>query len=522
MGQGTETVHETPTLKMADPHGPAGGHQRCCHDHGHLGHHHHAPVETSSGRSLLVAMALNLAIPSAQVAGGILANSVALLSDAAHNFSDLAALVIAYAAFVIARRGATVRHTFGFRRAEVLAALINVALLLAASGYIVWEAIHRFRHPEPVSGLLVLALAGVGVVGNGLSAWFLHKDAAHSLNVRGAFLHMVGDLLTSVAVLINGAVLMVKQWNWLDPALSLLIVLFILKNCWGILREAVVVLMNAAPAGVDIARIKEELERIPGVQNAHYLHAWSVGGSSIAFSCHLVVDDQPLSRAEQIKQVVRQRLHEHHAIDHPVVQLETNPCGKGSLLCELSCNGAEEAKLGAGGPVEWSDRGRGAWTPGRGLYVAGRVLLGAVFLYASYDKILHPREFAQVVFNYQILPDWAVNGAALVLPWLEALAGACLVTGVGTSGALLVADGLLAVFLAALLFNWARGLDMDCGCFITGGHGPGVFSSMAWSALRDALLLGIAWAATAYHFRGSGDPAGSGATHEASRGPQED
>ncbi|SHE49092.1 cation diffusion facilitator family transporter [Desulfacinum infernum DSM 9756] len=507
MGQGTETVHETRTLKTADPHDPTEGHGGCCHDHGHLGHHHHPPVDASSGRRLLAAMALNLAIPSAQVVGGILANSVALLSDAAHNFSDLAALVIAYAAFVIARRGATVRHTFGFRRAEVLAALINVALLLGASGYIVWEALHRFRHPEPVSGSLVMALAAVGVAGNGLSAWFLHKDAAHSLNVRGAFLHMVGDLLTSVAVLINGAVLMVKPWNWLDPALSLLIVLFILKNCWTILREAVAVLMNAAPAGVNIARIKEELERIPGVQNAHYLHAWSVGGSSIAFSCHLVVDDQPLSRAELIKRVVHRRLREQYGIDHPVVQLETNPCGQGSLLCELSCNGTEGGKAPSGGAVKSKGRGAGtkSWTLGRGLYLIGRMLLGLVFLYACYDKILHPREFAQVVFNYQILPAWAVNGTALILPWLEALVGLCLVVGVGVAGALLAADGLLGVFLAAVLFNWARGLDIDCGCFSTGGHGAGLFSSMAWSALRDAVLLGIALAVTAYHHRHGGD-----------------
>ncbi|SMC25711.1 cation diffusion facilitator family transporter [Desulfacinum hydrothermale DSM 13146] len=502
MAQAVQTMHEPEPLKMTKAADPGDGHEGCGHDHGHLGHHH-PPVDAASGRRLLGVMLLNLAIPTAQVAGGILANSVALLSDATHNFSDFAALVVAYAAFVIAQRGATVRHTFGFRRAEVLAALVNVGLLLGASGYIAWEALHRLRHPEPVSGLWVIALAGVGVVGNGFSAWLLHKDASHSLNVRGAFVHMLGDFLTSVAVLVNGAVLTIKPWNWLDPALSLLIVLFILKNCWDILREAVGVLMNAAPHGLDIAQVKEDIERIPGVVNAHYLHAWSVGGSSVAFSCHLVVEDQPLSGAEVIKRTVRERLHDRYGIDHPVVELETSPCGHGSLLCELSCNGDDQVGGAGSRAVKPHDGGTetGGWTLGRGLHMAGRVFLGLVFLYASYDKILHPWDFAQVVFQYQILPEWAVNAVALVLPWMEAMVGVCLVTGVWAIGALLAADGLLTVFLAAVVFNWARGLDIDCGCFSTSGHGSGGLSSMAWTALRDAVLLAAAVATTRYHFR---------------------
>ena len=146
-------------------------------------------------------LALNLIIPTAQIIGGLLAGSVALISDAVHNFSDFTALLISYIAFRIGRRGATAFNTFGYRRAEIMAALINVLLLAGASGIILYHAVERFFNPQAVNGLVVIILAGVGVVGNGLSAWLLHRDAAHSLNVRGAFLHMVGDLLTSVAVL---------------------------------------------------------------------------------------------------------------------------------------------------------------------------------------------------------------------------------------------------------------------------------------------------------------------------------
>ncbi len=306
--------------------------------------------EVSGGR-LLLTMLLNLLIPSAQVAGGILANSVALLSDAVHNFSDFAALLIAYIAWRVGRKGATTRHTFGFRRVEILAALLNVLILVGACSVILFEALQRFRHPQEVSAPWVMALAAVGIVGNGLSALLLHRDAAHNLNVRGAFLHMLGDLLTSVAVLINGVVLLFKPWTWLDPLLSLLIVVLILRNCWSLLREAVAVLMNATPRHVDIIAIKEALEAVPGVLNAHYLHAWNVSSSSIAFSCHLVIPDQKLSEGEHVRRLAEETLRRRFGIDHAIIQLETQCCGNGSLLCEGSCQGMVQAELRTRAPV---------------------------------------------------------------------------------------------------------------------------------------------------------------------------
>lgn len=315
------------------------------HNHSREGacHHHHVDVEDTSGSRLLITLALNLLIPLVQVIGGLYANSVALISDATHNFSDFTAVLIAYFAYIIGKKGATPRNTFGYRRSEVVAAMINVMILLGASIFILHEAIARFRNPEPVSGILVMAIAGVGVFGNGLSAFLLHKDAAHSLNVRGAFLHMIGDFLTSVAVLLNGLVLIFKPWYWLDPMLSFLIVIFILKNCWTIAKEAAPILMNATPKGIDIEEVQRFLEERPDICGAHHLHAWNVSSISIAFSAHVVVDDQLLSRTETLAQKIREELLHRFDIDHAVLQFETRDCGEGDLLCEYSCSGVRKA-----------------------------------------------------------------------------------------------------------------------------------------------------------------------------------
>ncbi len=302
------------------------------------GHNHGPSLEDSTGARLLVSLVLNLIIPVAQIIGGFMAGSVALISDAMHNFSDFTALLISYIAHRVGKKGVTVSNTFGYKRTEILAALINVVLLAGASGVILYHAIIRFSNPEPVDGLMVMALAGVGIVGNGLSAWLLHKDIDHNLNVRGAFLHMVGDLLTSVVVLINGLLLFYYPWYWLDPLLSLFIVVFILKSGWGILRESLSVLMNATPPHLDINKVQQFIMEQPGVLGVHYLHAWQVSSASTAFSCHVVVPDQLISNTEQMLHDINHGLFHRFNIDHPVLQFETQQCGNGSLLCELSCS----------------------------------------------------------------------------------------------------------------------------------------------------------------------------------------
>ncbi|MBR9985605.1 MAG: cation diffusion facilitator family transporter [Desulfosarcina sp.] len=452
---------------------------------GCAGHQHGPALQDTSGSRLLITLVLNLIIPVAQIIGGLLAGSVALISDAIHNFSDFTALLISYVALRIGRKGATVFNTYGYRRAEIMAALINVALLAGASGVILYHAVHRFSDPQPVNGFLVMVLAAVGVIGNGLSAWLLHRDAAHSLNVRGAFLHMVGDLLTSVAVLINGLLLFYYPWYWLDPLLSVFIVIFILKNGWGLLKASTAVLMNATPGHLRLETVRDYLCRLPGISGVHYLHAWPISSASTAFSCHVVVPDQPVSRTEQLAGKIRHELMHRFHIDHPVMQFETEDCGKGALLCELACNGDDER-----GSETVSDGKSSTKDPVSQfqvvLYHVLRLCLGVVFLYASYDKILNPQAFAQAVYNYQMLPDAAVNLVSLTLPWLELLLGLCLITGLWLPGATALSTGLLTIFIGALVFNQIRGLDVHCGCFSTEPtEGP----AGLWTVARDVSFL---------------------------------
>jgi cation diffusion facilitator family transporter len=295
------------------------------------------------GSRLVFTLVLNLILPLAQVVGGIFAHSMALVSDAVHNFSDFAAVLIAYIAYRIGKKGACLENTFGYKRAEIIAASVNVVILVLASAFIVYEAVERLRHPEPVLGQVVVWMALLGILGNGLSAWLLHRDSKHSVNIRGAFLHMVGDLLTSVMVLVSGVIILFRPWYWLDPLLSLLIVLFILKNCWSILRESTGILMNATPEGMNLERIKEAMEKIPGVLGVHYLHAWRISSSSTAFSCHVEVCDQPVSGTESLSEAIRHELHDRFDIDHPILQFETRECGKGGMFCEISCGGSGHA-----------------------------------------------------------------------------------------------------------------------------------------------------------------------------------
>jgi len=443
-------------------------------------HPHQAPL--NRGPRLLITLGINFIIPLAQVFGGIYANSIALISDAVHNFSDFIAILISYIAYRIGLRGVSARHTFGFQRAEIIGALLNIVILTGAVVYIVYEAVHRFLQPEPVSGLIVMALAGVGIVGNGISAWILHRDASHNLNIRGAFLHMMGDFLTSVVVLINGAVLLIKPWYWLDPLLSLLIAAFILKNAWTVIKESVAILMNAAPKELDLPKVQEFLESRPEIHSAHYLHAWHVGSCGIAFSCHLTVDDQMVSATETLAEKLRHQLFHNFGIDHPILQFETTVCGNATMLCEIS-----DAELPGvmTNSASKNDSPRFYSAIDRWAIIGLRLLVGGVFIYAAIPKILEPDAFAETVFNYQILPEILVNPVAIVLPWMELLTGAFIIIGIWLEGALIIYNLLMITFISVLAFNTARGLNINCGCF---SQGSGDIINMG-TIIRHSLIF---------------------------------
>lgn len=326
--QADQEARQANQTRQADQagHGGRGGPGAHGHDHGLPG------LETTGGR-LLLTLVINLVIPVAQVAGGLLANSMALISDALHNFSDFLALLIAYVADSIGKRPPSAKNTFGYQRAEILSAALNVLTLAVAAGVIVYGAVDRLLHPQAVQGGMVALIAALGVAGNGYSAVLLHRDSKNNLNIRAAFLHMVGDALTSVAVLVNGVILMFAPWTFLDPLLSLVISALILKSCWGVLREAGLILMNATPLGLDVEEVRAALQAVPGVVGVHHLHAWNISSSSIGFSCHIVVRDQPVSHTAGLSGELRRMLWSGFRIDHPIFEFETGECGESGAFC---------------------------------------------------------------------------------------------------------------------------------------------------------------------------------------------
>lgn len=293
----------------------------------------------SQGRTLLFTIVLNLIIPVCQIVGGLAAGSMAVVSDAVHNFSDCAGLLLAFGAYKLGKKGPSTVYSFGLGRAEVLAALINTAILVGACLFLLAEAFARLKNPQPVSGLLVVILAGVGLAGNGLSVVLLKKDAADNLNIRGAFLHMLGDLLTSAAVLVNGAVLMLWPVYWLDPLLTVVIVAFIVKSGWGVAREALRIVMEGVPEGMDLVEIQRAMEEVEGVDGVHHLHAWTVGSQGASFSCHVMVSDRPLSETVPLSEALKEMLHERFGIDHAALEFETAQCEKAGLLCPRRSSG---------------------------------------------------------------------------------------------------------------------------------------------------------------------------------------
>ncbi len=450
--------------------------------HAGMNHPHSGPSVDTTGFRLLVTLGINFIIPVVQIVGGVMANSIALISDAVHNFSDFIAILVSYFALRIGRKGASIRHTFGFQRAEILGALLNVAILFCAVIFIVYEAFGRLWQPQPVAGMLVMIMAGIGIAGNGFSALLLYRDSRHNLNIRGAFLHMIGDFLTSLMVLVSGAVMLWRPWFWLDPLLSFLIAGFILKNCWAVLTEAVAILMNATPRELDLPEIQKFLENRPEINSAHYLHAWNLGNSGIAFTCHLTVDDQMVSDTEILAEKIRHALFHQYGIDHPVFQFETMTCGEGNMLCSFSDQEQSGQSAIQDPPSAGAARPKKVFLL---LAWGSRIILGMIFIAAGIPKILQPAEFAAAVYNYRILPDAAVNIVALTLPWLEVLVGGMLIVGLWMPGAVLIYTLLMISFISALGYNMARGLNIHCGCFSpTAGE-----TINFWTIIRDIGIL---------------------------------
>jgi cobalt-zinc-cadmium efflux system protein len=288
------------------------------------GHHAHDP-EIGRWRLPLALVATAL-IAALEIAGGIVAHSLALLSDAAHVAMDVVALAIALAATMQASRPANERQTYGFARLEILAALANGALLLAVTVLIVVEAIKRFIHPELPHGNIMAAIAAIGLIVNVGVGVLLMKGTRASLNMRAALLHVAGDGLGATAVLIGGAVIAFTGAAWIDPALSLLVSAIIVLGVARIFREATFVLLESVPAHAALRDVREAMCACSGVVTVHDLHVWSLGSGSHALSAHVVVPDRRVSDATALLRVITTELHDRFAIDHVTLQFECESC----------------------------------------------------------------------------------------------------------------------------------------------------------------------------------------------------
>jgi len=284
-------------------------------------HHSHAHA-ASYNRAFVIGIALNVAFVLVEAFYGWQADSLALLSDAGHNLSDVLGLLMAWGGFYLARLRPNRKHTYGWGRATILAALFNALILLIAIGGIVWEAISRFSHPVPIQGGVVMLVAAVGVVINGITAWMFMSGNKDDLNLRGAFLHMAADALVSLGVVIAGALFIWTGWIWLDPAISLVIAVLVLLGTWGLLRQSLHLTLDGVPASIELDTVKSFLSALPDVSEVHDLHVWAMSTSETALTVHLVMcnghpGDDFLNR-------VAEELHHDFAIEHATIQIEVS------------------------------------------------------------------------------------------------------------------------------------------------------------------------------------------------------
>jgi cobalt-zinc-cadmium efflux system protein len=310
------------------------GHSHSHADHDHASHVHAAPPAGGKfSAAFALGIGLNLAFVAAEIVGGLWANSAALLSDAGHNLSDVLSLALAWGAAWLAGRPATGRYTFGYRGATIQAALLNAALLYGALGFILWETIDHLRHPEPVNSLAVMGLAGAGILVNGFTAWLFSAGQKGDVNVRGAYLHMLTDALVSLGVVVGGAVTYFTHWTWLDPLISLGLLVVIAVGSWGLLRDTIRLGLQAVPDGIDLEQVRQFILAQPGVQSLHDLHIWSMSsdGHDTALMAHLVRPGG--ADAAWLADLSAGLLREFH-IHHSTVQVEDALLPEG---CQSGC-----------------------------------------------------------------------------------------------------------------------------------------------------------------------------------------
>jgi len=313
-------------------------------------HHIHQPVKSdnrrysSTQRNLLIVLSITAVVMIAEIVGGLLANSLALLSDAGHMLTDILALGLSIVALRFAQRPPTASKTFGFYRLEILAAFFNGMLLFFISFYIFYEAYDRLAHPEEIKGLVMIVVAAIGILANGAGIVILKKSALRNLNVRSAFFHIVGDTISSGGVIVGGLLILFTGWYLVDSLIGVFIGMLILRGAYSLLRESIHIFLEATPKDVNVEKMLDDLRKIEGVKEIHHLHLWTITSGIYAMSAHVLIEDLLVSRSAQILQEIESLLQGKYDMEHTTIQFESESCGDDLLKDTVSqeCIGKDD------------------------------------------------------------------------------------------------------------------------------------------------------------------------------------
>ena len=297
-----------------------------------MSHNHSHSAESTSEKNLFITMALNFLITIAEVIGGFISGSLSLISDALHNFSDGIAIIITYIAMRLSKKPKTFKYTFGLKRAEIIAAIINASTLIIISFFLIKEAIVRFYNPTPITGSLMLIVASIGLIANVAGTLLLKKGSKNNLNIRAAYFHLLSDAVSSLAVIIGAVFIIFYRIYWIDPLLTILISVYILKETYEIVKEALDVIMMSAPEGIELNELKNLVELINGVKNVHHIHLWKLNDNDTHFEAHVDVEDMAVSKTKEIQKQIEHKLHDKYEINHTTLQFECDKCESKAMV----------------------------------------------------------------------------------------------------------------------------------------------------------------------------------------------
>ncbi len=293
---------------------------------GNHSHHYHTSSTETSGTRLFITIILNFVITIVEVIGGIISGSLSLISDALHNFSDGIAVIITYIAIRLNRKPKDYQFTFGYKRAEILAAVFNASVLIGISLYLFFEAYNRFMVPKAIEGGTMIIVATIGLAANITGTLLLKSGAKENMNIRSAYLHLFSDAVSSLGVIIGGIFIYYYKIYWIDPVITVLISLYIIRESWVIVKEAIHILMMRAPEEISIKKIEKILNEVNGIQSIHHVHFWRVNEKDIHFEAHIKVEDMMVSKTEVLLEKVEKLLHDDFNIGHVTLQFECNRC----------------------------------------------------------------------------------------------------------------------------------------------------------------------------------------------------